>query len=192
MDRASFSVFHPSLWLLTLLFNLVTAQTVSIAKDAGLLAQRDCVQICIGGTGAGTGHENLLQAVGCGNSNADSCLCRADLRPPASQYLSSCLTTDFTTCSGSPDYTAAVSIYNRYCSFTGPAVVTATPTPTSATNDVNVNGVTTVTQTTAPTVTVVVSSSSSSSVIQPSFGELGLIAVATGLLLLAKLAVPGR
>ena|SRR5947207_97087 len=125
------------MWLISSSTYQISAQTVSLGSDVDLLQQRNCVQICMAGSGAGLGHENIIQAVGCGDSNANTCFCRGDLRIVASKYLSSCLTTDYSTCSGGLDYNAAVSIYDRYCSFTGPATVIATPTSTA--ENINTN-----------------------------------------------------
>jgi hypothetical protein len=173
-----------------------SAQKVSIASDAGLLQQPDCVQVCMAGSGAGTGHENIVQAVGCGSSDANSCFCGADLRISASNYLSSCLTTDFSACAGGSDYTAAVSIYDRYCSFTGPATAIVTPTPTSGNSDIN--NIVTVTVSSGPTVTVssgpaaTVTTSSTSSLLPPSVSELLIIVAFTNMLCFAGITIPRR
>jgi len=143
------------------------AASISIYYESAVLDARSCVEYCIAGSESGLGHLNLGQALGC---NDDSCLCRGDLRPKASDYLSSCIFTDSPSCSDSYDYMDAVSIYDNYCSFTGPATVTAEATQTDS--NPSVNSIVTVTETrltSGPTVTV---SSSSSSFKQPtSSGE---------------------
>lgn len=178
----------PLFSLVLLLIPLATTtDTISIAQYSGL-QQRNCVYTCIAGSGPG-GHPDLQCAIGC--QNANSCLCREDLRPTASSYLSSCIYTDFPSCSDAPDYSAAVSVYDNYCGFTGPATVLVTPTPTSAWNTA-VNGVVTVTMTSGPTVTVTMTSSSSSILSPSSFSELLYPAVSTNLICLALMTVPRR
>lgn len=169
-----------STWLILIVLPFITAQTVSLNSDSALLQQRDCVQYCMEGSGAGFGHEDIVQAVGCGQSRVDSCFCRADLRPQASSYLSSCLYTDVHSCSDPTDYSAAISIYNAYCTFTAPETVTATPT--SASDNTAANGV----------VTVTVTTSTSSQVKPPSLGELLHIAGWVILLFLGVIALPRR
>ncbi len=166
-------------WTALLMRNVLT-QTVSINKDADLLKQRDCVQLCVNGD---WGRQNLVGAVGCGSGRAESCFCDAALRPSASAHLASCLSTDFSTCTDV--YSNAVSIYDRYCTFAVPA--TATAVATSSDTPTQTQGVVTVsaTVTTAPTVTVQSSTSSSSSFSlspSPSVGELLLVAMSISLL----------
>ncbi|OCL00702.1 uncharacterized protein K441DRAFT_650126 [Cenococcum geophilum 1.58] len=165
----------PLFLLVLLLIPLATTDTISIAQYSGLLQQRNCVYTCIVGSGLG-GHQDLQCAIGC--QNANSCLCREDLRPTASSYLSSCIYTDFPSCSDAPDYSAAVSIYDNYCNLTEPATVIVTPTSTSALNTA-VNDVVTVTTTGGPTVTATMTSSSSSILSPSSSSEFPYPAVST-------------
>jgi hypothetical protein len=55
-----------ALWLYILFISpsiyQISAQTVSIAKDAALLQQSDCVLVCMAGSGAGLGHGNIVGA----------------------------------------------------------------------------------------------------------------------------------
>ncbi|KAF2687455.1 hypothetical protein K458DRAFT_295937 [Lentithecium fluviatile CBS 122367] len=127
--------------------------TVSLADYPGLELERPCVQNCLGGA-------NVVNNLEC--ANVDSCICRADIRPAASSYLQSCIETYFTTCSGGPDYTNAVSIYDRYCNFTAPATVVVTQT-SGATWSNQPKTITTFTA--PPTATVTVQSSSATFVL---------------------------
>ncbi|KAH7068335.1 hypothetical protein BKA63DRAFT_112281 [Paraphoma chrysanthemicola] len=99
------------------------ALAANILSDAVLSIQRDCVQWCFGG------YTYIWKAVGCPQD--DTCMCRPDLRGAASSRLSSCILTEWKTCSDGTDIAIATSIFNRYCSFTGPATVFVTPTPTA-------------------------------------------------------------
>lgn len=143
-----------ALALQAFVFPLTLSQTVSITTDPALRDVRQCVVRCVAGGDAW--HAPLYSELDCGNSN--SCFCQDRLRPQGSSYLSSCIFTDFSSCS-EPDYSSAVSIYNRYCSFTGPATVSASATPTSENTDVN--GEVTVTETTTPIITTTSVSSTS-------------------------------
>ncbi|KAF2117111.1 hypothetical protein BDV96DRAFT_644545 [Lophiotrema nucula] len=124
--------------------------TLSLVDDPGLSQQRDCVQKCL--DGGGYDGDTLWYELGCTN---DSCFCREDLRPSASSIVKSCLVTKWLSCTQSADYSAAISIYDRYCSFTAPAVISAEATSTSV-------GEKTI-YTSAPTATVTIVSSSASS-----------------------------
>jgi len=188
--RGPRGLLNPPLFSLVLLLIplATTTDTIPIAQYSGLSQQRNCVYTCIAGSGPG-GYPDLQCAIGC--QNANSCLCREDLRPTASSYLSSCIYTDFPSCSDAPDYSAAVSIYDNYCGFTEPATVLVTSTPTSALNTA-VNGVVTVTMTSGPTVMVTMTSSSSSILSPSSFSELLYPAASTNLICLALMTVPRR
>lgn len=156
MASLSITNLFVSLLILLLSFSPTTAQTVSLGADRELLQQRlqqrDCVVDCLAYSGG------LWGAIGCSDQN--SCLYRADLRPAGSSYLESCIYTAYSTCSNGVDYTAAVNIYDRYCTFTAPATVVVTATPlVPVTRD---NRPVTVTYfTSAPTVTVASSDGSS-------------------------------
>lgn len=111
--------------LLHLFASQVTAQ-ISILSDTQLGNQRDCVRGCFGLLG----HRALWDSIGCPNAN--SCLCRPDMRASASSRLSYCILTEWKTCTDGTDIGIATSIYDRYCSFTEPATVIVTPTPSAA------------------------------------------------------------
>ena len=150
------------------------SQSVSITTDSALSAAAQCVEWCIAGQGL---HPNIVDGVFCNNDN--SCFCRDQNRPVAASYLSSCLTTDYTQCANSGDYSTAISIYNRYCSFTGPATVIATATSTDQGDDVN--SVVTVTTTSTPVITM---QSSDSSTFSPT-SESAVLASVFGVLYLS-------
>jgi hypothetical protein len=179
-----------STWFVLIILPLIAAQTISLGSDSAILQQRDCVQYCIGTSGY------LVETLGCSKARLDSCLCRADLRPGASSYITYCLSTR--SCANPTDYNAAVSIYNRYCTFTEPATVTATPT--SGSDNTAANGLVTVTVTsTGPTVkvtstgpTVKIATSTSSHTTPPTLGELLHLAGWTVLLFLGVIAIPRR
>ncbi|KAH8903553.1 hypothetical protein BR93DRAFT_961609 [Coniochaeta sp. PMI_546] len=150
------SVIWLGVSLQMLFWATAVAQTVSILDDFDLRRQPDCVKYCMMG---GNIHGDIIAALGCGTSRYDSCFCRAEYRSVASHYISSCLTSDVQSCTYPAEYSDAVSIYNRYCSFTGPATVVVVTTETP--DNTAANGQVTVTVTTGPTVTVHTSSSSS-------------------------------
>jgi len=112
--------------------------TISISKDQAMIQQPDCVQWCMLGNDLNVGgHESIVDALDCTNAQFNSCFCRAEVRSVASSYVSSCLTTDATSCTYPAEYRDAVSIYDRYCGFTGPDSVVVTTTAGNKNTDVN-------------------------------------------------------
>jgi hypothetical protein len=111
------------------------AATISIGSDSDLTNQRDCVRDCIAGCYSNWGPCDLVGVLGCGDSN--SCFCHEDLRSSASSFLSACVYTQYTSCSDQTDYDDAASIYDRYCTFTAPATVTAHATSAAQSRDPN-------------------------------------------------------
>ena len=167
------SSVKPNLLTVIVAIRLVAATTISIGADSALQDVRDCVVNCISdGYGGG-----IFDNIGCGNSN--ECVCQERLRPAGTSFLSSCIYTRWTTCTDA-DYTSAASIYNRYCSFTGPATVIASATPTQ---NPDINSVVTITTTSTPVYTTIIVSSTSAPI--TSSGEwFKLLSLVIGLALL--------
>ncbi|KAH7092284.1 hypothetical protein FB567DRAFT_235494 [Paraphoma chrysanthemicola] len=146
--------------LFLVLLTLGQQTRANIISDSDLARQRDCVRLCFGYNF----QVPIWGAIGCPDD--DSCMCRPDLRPSASSRLSYCILTQYKTCSDGTDIAMATSIFNRYCSFTGPATVIVTPTPTNAGQSfggpVTVTAAVRTVFTSAPTVTVLSSRPQSS------------------------------
>lgn len=86
-------------------------QTVSIRSEDGYKTLRLCAQVCVWGYPSGG---DLLTNLNCASPWYNVCLCREDLAPAASSFLSKCVNRD---CSSSTvDVAQAVSLYDSYCS----------------------------------------------------------------------------
>jgi hypothetical protein len=173
-------------YYVTFLIARCCASDISIGQDLELQSERDCVRACVaGGIWIPRGGCWLGCELGWDSSE---CYCREDLRPEASSILSSCIYTGFTTCADAYDYNAAVSIYDRYCTFTAPATVTATATQSAEPSPSNEPVTVTVTSST-PTETVFVSSQATRT--SPSSqSEWFAVAILAGILGFACLLVP--
>jgi hypothetical protein len=88
--------------------DLVVWTTISQWPDL-----RFCVQVCLGGSGAGMGFPSIQGQVGC---NTNACLCRPDILGSAEQSLSSVVSGQ---CSDIQDISTATSILASYCSAKG-------------------------------------------------------------------------
>lgn len=103
--------------------------TLSIQKEPGYSALRTCAQTCVD---RGNDNSDLEGHLECGDKQIlDSCFCRADLRPTATKFLSSCIVTR---CKyNSQDVTSVLNLYDGYCSFK-PMTTSASTTKKSTTS----------------------------------------------------------
>jgi hypothetical protein len=148
---------------LLILASFVSADgTVTLYSLPGYTSQRACAQLCFYGCnycGEGPWTAGLIGAVGCAQPFLDSCMCRTDLFPSASGYLSTCVSSACS--SDSVDVNSALSIYGSYCAqVNSPATNVATTTPNA--------GSTPAQGTTTVYVTVYRSSATSSDGLAPS------------------------
>ncbi|KAK6346523.1 hypothetical protein TWF696_006648 [Orbilia brochopaga] len=93
------------------------AGTASLLDQPDYKTGRPCMRDCL---------YYLNGNIGC--QNVDSCVCRADLAPPITRYLSTCI---MSACSFTIDVNSGISIYQAYCSgkiATQDPVVTAVAT----------------------------------------------------------------
>jgi hypothetical protein len=117
---------------LLILASFVSADgTVTLYSLPGYTSQRACAQLCFYGCnycGIGPWTAGLINAIGCAQPFLDSCMCRTDLFPSASGYLSTCVSSACS--SDSVDVNSALSIYGSYCAqVNSPATNVATTTP---------------------------------------------------------------
>ncbi|KAH7139049.1 hypothetical protein B0J11DRAFT_34089 [Dendryphion nanum] len=124
-DSVRFILISFAIILLPVSLAQSVAPTISLATDKDLVSQRQCVRDCI------TLYGPLWKAVG--GCNVDGCFCRQDLRSIATRHLRNCIYTTFSECSNGVDFGFATSIYDRYCSFSGPAPAEPSTTSTSET-----------------------------------------------------------
>jgi len=104
------------------------AATVSIQKQAGYSALRLCAQTCVDRNNDNGDLEGHLE---CGDGLIlNGCFCRADLRPKATAFLSSCIVTKckYT----NQDVTSALKLYDGYCSFKPTTSASTTKKSTTA------------------------------------------------------------
>ncbi|KAI1304454.1 hypothetical protein F5Y03DRAFT_170219 [Xylaria venustula] len=120
--------------VIPLLFRLVAAESVTIARAPAYSSQRPCAQECFGG-GIYTVAGALAYNIGCDYHNPQNeCVCRPDLQNNADAYIQSCVDSE---CSANTlDVNSAVSIYDAYCTSAGfirntPATTTS-DSPTSS------------------------------------------------------------
>jgi hypothetical protein len=87
------------------------APSVTIESSGEYSSLRQCAQQCIWG-GTDGGGPPLPQAISC-NDNLNGCMCRADLSPSASSFLTTCIDSN---CSGDQDdLSSAIAAYTVYC-----------------------------------------------------------------------------
>jgi hypothetical protein len=87
------------------------AASVTIERSNPYSSLRFCAQQCLAG-GTDGGGLPLPQAIGCSN-NLNACMCRADLSPSASSFLTTCVDSN---CSGDmSDLSSALAAYTVYC-----------------------------------------------------------------------------
>ncbi|KAK5653212.1 hypothetical protein OQA88_9110, partial [Cercophora sp. LCS_1] len=89
------------------------AATLSIQKEADYKALRTCAQTCVDRDNNNNDLEGHFE---CGDKQIlDSCFCRADLRPKATTFLSSCV---ITKCKyNTQDLSSVLQVYDGYCDF---------------------------------------------------------------------------
>ncbi|KAF3903276.1 hypothetical protein ABW20_dc0109211 [Dactylellina cionopaga] len=80
---------------------LSQGNTISLADEPDYKAGRPCLQNCL---------YYIANRNGC--SNIDECICRIDLQPQITKYISSCVADG---CSYTADINSGVSIYQSYC-----------------------------------------------------------------------------
>ncbi|KAH7111945.1 hypothetical protein B0J13DRAFT_631665 [Dactylonectria estremocensis] len=112
--------------------------------------QRECATWCF--FNGNRGEDLLGHAIGCCTADcaepvANSCYCRADLRPSAVSWLSLCVDTQCST--NAVDVSSAVALYDDYCG----AAVTATVAESASKSEPEPTQVTTRTVTTEPPAT---------------------------------------
>lgn len=125
-------------WLLYSLSHLVlfplpsyAVSTVSIESFPQYTELRGCAKCCFRACNAGCAFliADILTCGGdnvvfCTNDAKDDCVCREDLQPVATTYLSSCV---FSQCSSDMnDVTSAVKAYTNYCKSTGQVILATT------------------------------------------------------------------
>lgn len=165
-------------WLLLLLLphHLASSDspTVTITGEDGYRSLRGCARACVWGYPVGN---DLLINLGCVSPWYESCLCREDLAPAASSFLSKCVNRDCD--SATVDVSQAVSLYDSYCTRTG----------------VPTNAVVVTLDSSAPTTTVIavttVSSAAAGGPNSPATGsEFPRKLLVVGALVLAAVATP--
>ncbi|KAN0073429.1 hypothetical protein V8E54_008649 [Elaphomyces granulatus] len=111
--------------LILVIFASVVASQVSIFSingDPAFSIQRVCVQACLG-----PGYTGVPGNIGCAYEDdvyLNACVCRTDLQPSASSYLTKCVNSG---CATEPsDLSSAISIYDNYCASNGFPVPAAT------------------------------------------------------------------
>lgn len=88
----------------------LTDRAIALTTSTAFLIQRTCVQECIWNNG----YRDLPKALNCPYPGSDPCICRSDLIPSATDFLSSCVST---ACLGNTvDISSAVGLWTRYCS----------------------------------------------------------------------------
>ena len=104
------------------------AQQYTIISVPAYEHQHACVQYCIGGEA----DENLPNALGCPSTYLNACVCRTDLQPSASSFLTACVNQG---CSSDPsDLSSAISLYDSYCASNGFPVPNTTAGTSFVTN----------------------------------------------------------
>ena len=94
----------------TTIATLTPDRRLALTTSTAYLIQRTCVQECIWNNG----YRDLLVALTCSYPGLDGCLCRTDLLPSATSFLSSCANSG---CTGNTvDISVAVSLWTQYCS----------------------------------------------------------------------------
>lgn len=106
--------------ILSLLPLLAVATIPSIGNVPAYSSQRACAQYCFGDSVNGAAWR-IAEKLNCvdepPSAITNECICRTDLQAGADAYLSQCVNTQ---CSqNTMDITAAVSIYDNYCTSAG-------------------------------------------------------------------------
>jgi hypothetical protein len=147
--------------------SVVTSQIsqYAIQSVAGYSLQRACVQECVS-----SGYYGLPTGIGCPNPYLIACVCRTDLQPSASTFLTQCVNQG---CSSDPsDLSSAISLYDSYCALNGVPLVTAPVSTTAATSFVT-------SPPTGPTATATSSSTSLTTTLDSSELLLAIILIPT-------------
>jgi hypothetical protein len=125
-------------WFLLLLpHHLTSSGRLTITEDAGYSSLRNCGKECFGI------YPGLADQLECGYPYQDSCVCRPDLGPLASSYLTKCVNSGCG--SVTVDVDLAVSLYDGYCSRNMPNNNVALTTLDSSSPTTTVVAITTVT-----------------------------------------------
>ncbi|KAK3994300.1 hypothetical protein QBC44DRAFT_392820 [Cladorrhinum sp. PSN332] len=126
------SPFRFILLAVTLLSNLSTtlaADAVSVRDEKAFKAMRECARTCFVSNGSG----DLIGQFGCRWPYQNDCLCRTDLAPAASKYLSTCCDAYCTVGPATGDISTVISLYNSYCVSNGYEVTAAVAAPAKTT-----------------------------------------------------------
>ena len=110
-------------WTASSLFTICAAvdRAIALTTSTAFLVQRSCVQSCIWNNG----YRDLVVALSCPYPGSDGCLCRSDLIAPATEFLSSCVSTS---CLGNTvDISSAIGLWTTYCSGDDSALFTYAP-----------------------------------------------------------------
>jgi hypothetical protein len=126
-----------STWLLLLPFS--QTQTVTISDENNYKNLRKCAQPCVTDS-IGT---DLFNVLSCASPYQNSCLCREDLAPIVSSWLSKCINSGCTP--ATVDIAQAISVYGDYCTRNVPNSNVALTTLDSSSPTTTVVAITTVT-----------------------------------------------
>lgn len=123
-EKQKISAILYYLCLFSVLQTTTVATVVSVTGVSDWGQLRSCVQTCLYGRNAA----DLPYFLGCPYTGSlqyqNECFCRADLASSVSLFVTSCLSRS--TCIGTVDQSAGLSIYNNYCqtALNGNAVTT--------------------------------------------------------------------
>ncbi|ORX90945.1 hypothetical protein BCR34DRAFT_620657 [Clohesyomyces aquaticus] len=95
-----------------------SSKDVSITSNLGYKEQKGCVKTCLYYGVLLVTSRDVLGAINCEYPWLNDCLCRADQAPPATSFLSRCVSSNCDA-SGTEDFTRAVSVYDAYCRSAG-------------------------------------------------------------------------
>jgi hypothetical protein len=125
-------------WFLLLLpHHLTSSGRLTITEDAGYSNLRQCGTVCFYTT------SGLVNGLDCRYPYQDSCVCRPDLGPLASSFLTKCVNSRCG--SVTVDVDLAISLYDDYCSRNVPSNNVALTTLDSSSPTTTVVAITTVT-----------------------------------------------
>jgi hypothetical protein len=99
------------------------ASSVTIISENGYKQLRQCAQFCV--WHAGAVDDLMAEGLGCTSPWVNDCLCRLDLAPIASSFVSKCCSSRCTIGSADGDVSSAIGVYNTYCQANGFAVAGA-------------------------------------------------------------------
>jgi hypothetical protein len=126
-----------STWLFLLPFS--QTQTVTLTDEKNYEILRTCARPCV----TNSFSTDLFTVLNCAYPNQDSCLCREDLAPIVSSWLSKCINSFCTP--ATVDIAQALSVYGDYCTGNVPNSNVALTTLDSSSPTTTVVAITTVT-----------------------------------------------